>query len=77
MIGRLMTDEAFRQRVEKGGSACLAGLRKHGVDLNRQEIAVLVETDPQLWSNWRNGSTGVCRMAVWRLSARVRMAAID
>ena len=50
VIGKLMTDEAFRQRFEERGGDCLAGLGERGVHLDQMEIAALVETDPRLWS---------------------------
>lgn len=51
LIGRLVTDGAFRRRVERGGSRYLAGLRGSGIDLSRTEIAALIEMDPRVWSN--------------------------
>ncbi len=51
VIGRLVTDSDFRQRVERGGSAYLAGLRAQGVELNRAEIAALIGVDPRFWAN--------------------------
>jgi DNA-binding NarL/FixJ family response regulator len=50
VIGRLITDGAFRQRFEERAGDCLAGLGERGVDLNKMEIAALIETDPRLWS---------------------------
>jgi DNA-binding NarL/FixJ family response regulator len=50
VIGRLITDGAFRQRFEERAGDCLAGLGKRGIDLNKIEIAALLETDPRLWS---------------------------
>jgi DNA-binding NarL/FixJ family response regulator len=50
VIGRLITDGAFRSRFEEEASDCLAGLGERGVDLNKTEIAALIETDPHLWS---------------------------
>jgi DNA-binding NarL/FixJ family response regulator len=50
VIGRLITDEAFRQRFEERAGDCLVGLGKRGVDLNKMEIAALLETDHRLWS---------------------------
>jgi DNA-binding CsgD family transcriptional regulator len=51
VIGRLVTDAVFRRRVERGGSAYLAGMRAEGVDLNRTEIACLIEIDPRVWTS--------------------------
>jgi DNA-binding NarL/FixJ family response regulator len=50
VIGRLITDGAFRRRFEEGAGLCLASLGERGVDLNEIEIAALLETDPSLWS---------------------------
>ena len=48
VIGRLLTDADFRRRVEQDGSAYLVGLRTHGVDLSREEVAALIARDPRL-----------------------------
>jgi DNA-binding NarL/FixJ family response regulator len=50
VIGRLMTDQDFRQCFEERGGDCLARLGDRGVRLDQMEIAALVETDPRLWS---------------------------
>jgi DNA-binding CsgD family transcriptional regulator len=50
IIGRLLTDRVFRRRVERGGSAYLAGLRVRGLDLTRTEIADLIGVDPEVWA---------------------------
>jgi DNA-binding CsgD family transcriptional regulator len=50
VIGRLVTDGAFRRRVTRGGSAYLAGLRTQGVDMTRAEIAALIAMDPRVWA---------------------------
>ena len=50
VIGRLITDGVFRERFEQRAGDCLADLGKRGVDLNKMEIAALLETDPHLWS---------------------------
>ena len=49
MIGRLMTDEDFRRRIEENGGDWLAERRTRG-DLSSAEIAALIETDPRVWS---------------------------
>jgi DNA-binding CsgD family transcriptional regulator len=51
VIGRLVTDGVFRRRVERGGSAYLAGFRSRGVELNRTEIAALIKVDPSVWAS--------------------------
>ncbi len=50
VIGKLVTDEDFRQRFEERGRACLINLCERGIDLSEAEIAVLTEADPRLWS---------------------------
>ena len=50
VIGRLITDRIFRRRVERGGSAYLAGLRFQGLELTRTEIADLIGVDPGVWT---------------------------
>lgn len=50
VIGRLLTDAAFRRRMEQGGSAYLGRLRTQGIDLSREEVAALIERDPHVWS---------------------------
>ena len=51
VIGQLITDGAFRRRVERSGSAYLGGLRTQGIDLSRLEIAALIEVDPSVWAS--------------------------
>ena len=43
VIGKLMTDEDFRQRLEERGRACLISLCEGCIDLNDAEIAALLE----------------------------------
>ena len=50
VIGRLITDGVFRRRFEERAGDCLARCGKRGVDLNKTEVAALIETDPRLWS---------------------------
>jgi DNA-binding CsgD family transcriptional regulator len=51
VIGKLLTDEALRQRFERAGRKCLAMLREQGIDLNEREVAAFLATDKQLWSD--------------------------
>jgi len=51
VIGKLLTDEQFRQRFEQRRRECLTGLRERGIDLNDAEIAALLRPDPLVWSN--------------------------
>src|SRR5262249_55762043 len=56
-MGRAAGDRPTRdgrhvpRRVERGGSAYLADLRTHGVELTRTEIAALIEIDPRVWKS--------------------------
>jgi len=50
VIGKLITDEAFRQRFETRAPESLAKLRDQGIELCDREIAAFLETDPRLWS---------------------------
>jgi DNA-binding CsgD family transcriptional regulator len=51
VIARFVTDRALRRRVEQGGSSCLAGLRFHGIDLTRTEIAAFISVGPGVWAS--------------------------
>jgi hypothetical protein len=50
LIGRLITDEAFRAEFLRQPEATLQGLRERGLDLSLTEIGALVATDPDLWT---------------------------
>ena len=45
VIGRLVTDEAFRRRFAKDRAAVLAELAAHGLDLNECERSALATLD--------------------------------
>jgi hypothetical protein len=49
VIGRLITDEAFRAAFLDDPQAVLTQLIETGVHLTRAEIAALVATDSTLW----------------------------
>lgn len=49
IVGRLITDEAFRERFLLAPEATLRELAGLGLDLSRIEIAALVNTDPTIW----------------------------
>jgi DNA-binding CsgD family transcriptional regulator len=51
VIGRLLTDEAFRRQFEQCRRECLASVCGHGIDLDRTEIAALVEADARVWTD--------------------------
>lgn len=50
MIGRLLTDEVFRQHLEQRGEEWLTSVREHGIDLDDVEIAALSEGDAHIWT---------------------------
>lgn len=50
LIGRLITDEAFRHQFLTAPEATLLDLVDRGLDLSRTEIAALVSTDPAVWA---------------------------
>jgi DNA-binding CsgD family transcriptional regulator len=51
VIGRLLTDETFRRQFEQCRRECLASVCGHGIDLDRTEIAALVEGDVRVWTD--------------------------
>ena len=51
VIGRLLTDEAFRRQFQQCRRECLASICGHGIDLDRAEIAALVEADAHVWTD--------------------------
>ncbi len=50
LIGRLVTDEAFRAMFLREPAATLAGFVECGYDLTALEIAALQAIDPGLWA---------------------------
>lgn len=50
VIGKLLTDDAFRRRFETCALESLTRLREQGIDLTDGEVAAFLETDWQLWS---------------------------
>lgn len=50
LIGRLITDEQFRNEFLESPEAVLQTLRECGLELSRTEIAALLDTDPTLWA---------------------------
>jgi len=49
LIGRLITDEQFRDEFLRDPEATLRSLCERGFELNHAEVAALLNTDPQLW----------------------------
>jgi DNA-binding NarL/FixJ family response regulator len=50
VVGRLLTDEQFRQRFEQRRHECLLSVRDGGVDLDDDEMAALMDVDPAVWA---------------------------
>ena len=49
LIGRLITDEPFRDEFLKDPEATLRSLAEHGFELSHTELAAMLNTDPDLW----------------------------
>jgi hypothetical protein len=49
LIGRLITDEQFREEFLNDAAATLRTLSEHGFELSHTEVAALLNTDPELW----------------------------
>jgi hypothetical protein len=50
LIGRLITDEEFREDFLRDPERTLLALSERGLELSRTEVAALVNTDPTLWA---------------------------
>ena len=55
IIGRLITDEAFRTQFMAAPETTLRALADHGFDVSRTEIAALVNTDVTVWARAAEG----------------------
>lgn len=49
VIGRLVTDDAFRAAFQRNPPGVLASLGQLGLELNTSEIRALLDTDLALW----------------------------
>lgn len=49
LIGRLVTDEAFRSAFRADAAATLIAFRESGYDLTSLEIAAIRATPPDVW----------------------------
>jgi hypothetical protein len=64
IIGRILTDEAFRASFLEDPAGTLSSLRDMGFDLTSAEIDALRHTDRRLWSSgadWIDGRLQRCR----------------
>lgn len=50
LIGRLITDEQFRQAFLRHPDTTLAELRERGLELTHTEVAALMSTDRSVWA---------------------------
>ena len=50
LIGRLITDEAFRAKFIRDPAAALTQFIERGYELTPLEVAALEATDPGLWT---------------------------
>jgi hypothetical protein len=50
LIGRLVTDDEFRQEFLRDPMNTLSDLSARGLELSRTEISALVNTDRMLWN---------------------------
>ena len=50
IIGRLITDETFRDRFLAAPESSVRELAERGLELSRSEVAALLNTDPALWA---------------------------
>jgi len=50
LIGRLITDEQFREEFNHDPETVLLALCDRGFELSRTEIAALVSTDSSIWA---------------------------
>jgi hypothetical protein len=66
LVGRLMTDEAFRTEFLGNPTATLDALRSQGLELSATEIAAIAATDPALWAH-----------AITLLDARLQKASLE
>ena len=64
VVGRLVTDEEFRESYLRNPPRMLTDLLERGLRLSHAEIAALIATDPQLW-----------RTAANEIDSRLRKAA--
>jgi hypothetical protein len=71
LIGRLITDEQFRDDFLGNPERTLQALRDHGLELNRTEMAALVNTDPTLWARTADDIDPRLQKASFRSEVRI------
>ena len=54
LIGRLITDEQFRDEFLSDPETTLRTLREYGFELSHTEVAALMNTDRELWVRTAN-----------------------
>jgi hypothetical protein len=50
LIGRLITDEQFREEFSRDPGSFLRSLVDRGFELSRTEVAALLNTDARIWA---------------------------
>ena len=71
LIGRLITDEEFRSEFLKDPEKTLTELNNLGLDLNRTEVAALINTDPTLWARTAHAIDPRLQKASFKTVARM------
>lgn len=71
LIGRLITDEDFREEFLAHPEKTLSELCDRGFDISRTEIAALASTDRTLWARTAEGIDSRLQKVSLRNQARV------
>ena len=71
LIGRLITDEDFRNQFLEDPEKTLIELNDLGLDLSRTEIAALITTDPTLWARTADAIDPRLQKASFKTVARL------
>ena len=66
VIGKLLTDQQFRQEFVERGRDCLAGLSERGIQLMPGEIDALVAVDSRIWARTARKMAGLLDAAAPR-----------
>ena len=72
LIGRLITDEGFRNEFLRDPEATLHALSDRGLELSRTEIAALLNTDRTLWARAANAVDPRLQKASLKNEARMQ-----
>ena len=72
VIGKLLTDQQFRQEFVDRGRDCLAGLSDRGIHLQPGEIDALVAVDSRIWARTARKMAGLLDATAARSSTSGR-----